>query len=106
TAGLIVISVPQTVASTRSTYAPGLTSLSRTSIFNPAEASAAANLPRGTSKESAMRKTAMDVAGTAIGLGLVLLLAHGTPASGQGAGAPAPRVADAKPGEVRVMTTG
>ena len=53
-----------------------------------------------------MRKTAMDVAGTAIGVGLVLLLAHGTPANGQGGAAPAPRVADAKPGDVRVMTTG
>ena len=52
-----------------------------------------------------MRRSAMNVAGAAIGVGLVLLLAHGTPANGQG-GAPAPRVADAKPGDVRVMTTG
>ena len=52
-----------------------------------------------------MRRSAMNVAGAAIGVGLVLLLAHGTPANGQG-GAPAPRAADAKPGDVRVMTTG
>ena len=39
----------------------------------------------------------------AIGLGLLFLLAYGTPATPQGG--PGERIADAKPGDVRILAT-
>jgi molybdate transport system substrate-binding protein len=45
----------------------------------------------------------MSVTNTAVGLGLVLLLATGSPVTAQRG--PAPNVKDAKPGDVRVMVT-
>ena len=45
----------------------------------------------------------MNGTGTVIGLGLLFLAANTAPANAQGGNAP--RVADAKPGDVRVMVT-
>lgn len=47
----------------------------------------------------------MNIIGAAIALGPVFLLAHGTLGRAQGPGSRAPVVADAKPGEIRVVVT-
>ena len=51
-----------------------------------------------------MKADPMTLTRSAIGLGVAFLLAHGAPANAQGP-APQEKVAEAKPGDVRVMST-